>query len=205
MISIVHCILEFGTENFLRFIQVYGTFLYNSTTSTLYSNITFAWLIPNYHYPVYNRDKFKIYKCHSMHLMTKYVYPNHNEIIDWQSCPTAGNITLLSIVFFYFLHDRPWISLWIKSISNELDITIHLSIVLSLWRHQQSIVTSSAEWRSSVLSSFRDTLCGVTNKMMYVLSWRTCYALTRVLFWCSFPSLLGNSGNKHQNNPLVSA
>ena len=40
---------------------------------------------------------------------------------------------------------------------------------------------------------------------MYVLLWRTVYALTRVLFWCLFPSLLRNSGNKHQNNPLVSA
>ena len=40
---------------------------------------------------------------------------------------------------------------------------------------------------------------------MYVLSWRTISALTRVLFWCLFPSLLHNSGNKHQNNPLVSA
>ena len=37
---------------------------------------------------------------------------------------------------------------------------------------------------------------------MYVLSWRTVYKLTRVLFWCLFPSLLRSSGNKHQNNPL---
>ena len=36
-------------------------------------------------------------------------------------------------------------------------------------------------------------------------SWRTVSALTRVLFWYVFPSLLRNSGNKHQNNPLVSA
>ena len=40
---------------------------------------------------------------------------------------------------------------------------------------------------------------------MYVLSWRTVSALTRVLFRFLFPSLLRNSGNKHQNNPLVSA
>ena len=39
---------------------------------------------------------------------------------------------------------------------------------------------------------------------MYVLSWRTVSALTRVLLWYLFPSLLRNSGNKHQNNPLVS-
>ena len=31
----------------------------------------------------------------------------------------------------YFLHDQPWISSWIKSISNELDIIIHL--IASQW------------------------------------------------------------------------
>ena len=50
-----------------------------------------------------------------------------------------------------------------------------------------------------------DSLCHVRNKIMYVLLWLTVYALTRVLFWCLFPSLQRNSGNKHQNNPLVSA
>ena len=38
-----------------------------------------------------------------------------------------------------------------------------------------------------------DSLCRVRNKI-----------ITRVLFWYLFPSLLRNSGNKHQNNPLVS-
>ena len=50
-----------------------------------------------------------------------------------------------------------------------------------------------------------DSLCRVRNEIMYVLLWRTVYALTRVLFWCLLPSLLRNSGNKHQNNPLMSA
>ena len=45
-------------------------------------------------------------------------------------------------------------------------------------------------WRSSFLASFIDSLCRVRNKIMYVLLWRTVYALTRVL--------LCNSGNKHQ-------
>ena len=40
---------------------------------------------------------------------------------------------------------------------------------------------------------------------MYVLSWRTVSVLTRVLFWYLLPSLLRNSGNKHQNDPLVRA
>ena len=40
---------------------------------------------------------------------------------------------------------------------------------------------------------------------MYVLVWRTVYALTRGLFWCLFPEFRGNEGNKHQNNTRVSA
>ena len=89
-------------------------------------------------------------------------------------------------------------------------------IVSLLWRHQQSIVTSSAERRPSewdtgtmcedrrFLSSFMYSLCHVRNKLMYVLSWWTVSVLTRVIFLCLFPSLLRNSGNKHKNNPLGS-
>ena len=40
---------------------------------------------------------------------------------------------------------------------------------------------------------------------MYVLSWRTVSVLTRMLFWCLFPQLRSNEGNKHQNNTPVSA
>ena len=40
---------------------------------------------------------------------------------------------------------------------------------------------------------------------MYVLAWRTVYALTRGLFWCLFPELCSNEGYKHQNNTRVSA
>ena len=49
-----------------------------------------------------------------------------------------------------------------------------------------------------------DSLCRVRNKIMYVLSWRTGSALTRVLFLFLFPLLLRNSGNKHKKHPLVS-
>ena len=118
-----------------------------------------------------------------------------------------------------FLHDWPWISPWIKSISNELDITCHVFasqlsghcdiIANRLWRHRQNIRRTSEPlgWcvKILVLASFMGSLCRVRNKIMYVLLWRTVYVLTRVLFWCLFPSLLRNSGNKHQNNPLVSA
>ena len=99
-----------------------------------------------------------------------------------------------------FLHDRPWISPWIKSKSNDLDITIHVIAsqlsgqcdVISnrLWRHQQNEKRAS-ETRGRcvkivVLSTFMEPLCRVRNKIMYVLSWRTVSALTRVLFWCLF-------------------
>ena len=44
-----------------------------------------------------------------------------------------------------------------------------------------------------------------TYRMMYVPMWRTVNALTRVLYWCLFPELRSNEGNKHQNNTRVSA
>ena len=37
-----------------------------------------------------------------------------------------------------------------------------------------------------------------TYRIMYVLAWRTVYVLTRGLFWCLFPELRSNEGNKHQ-------
>ena len=124
-----------------------------------------------------------------------------------------------AIRYYSFLHDRPWMSPWIKSISNELDITCHVFasqlpshcdvIANPLWRHQQNVkrARETRGWcvKILVLASFMDSLCRVRNKIMYVHLWRTVYTLTRVLFWCLFPSLLCNSGNKHQNNPLVSA
>ena len=117
-----------------------------------------------------------------------------------------------------FLHDRSWISPWIKSISNELNIIIHvITSQLSgycdvinnrLWRHQQNIkrVRHGVDvWWSSFLSSFLWSICHVRNRIMDALSWGTVSALTRVSFCCLFLSLLRNSGHKHQNNPFVSA
>ena len=118
-----------------------------------------------------------------------------------------------------FLHDRPWISPWIKSISNELDITCHVFasqssghcdvIANRLWRHHQNVKLASETrgWcvKIVVFSVIYGLVCRVRNIILYVLLWRTVNALTRVLFWCLFPSLLRNSGNKHQNSPLVSA
>ena len=57
-------------------------------------------------------------------------------------------------------HDRPWISLWIKSISNQLDITFHLIasqlsghcdvISTRLWRHQENVDWASEPRRRCV-------------------------------------------------------
>ena len=95
-----------------------------------------------------------------------------------------------------FLRNRPWISPWIKSISKELDIIIHvIASQLSrycdvirnrLWRHHQNEDRAS-ETRGRcvkivVLSSFMEYLCRLRNKIIYVLSWQTVSALTRVLF-----------------------
>ena len=63
----------------------------------------------------------------------------------------------------------------------------NLLIANRLWRHQQN---KASEWdtgwcvKNLVLASFMDSLCRVRNKIMYVLLWRTVYALTGVLFWC---------------------
>ena len=45
---------------------------------------------------------------------------------------------------------------------------------------------------------------GTAQRVMYVLEWRTISALTRGLFWCLFPELRSNEGNKYQNNTRVS-
>ena len=41
--------------------------------------------------------------------------------------------------------------------------------------------------------------------IMYVLEWQTVSVFMRGLFWCLFPELWSNEGNKHQNNAQVSA
>ena len=102
-----------------------------------------------------------------------------------------------------FLHDWPRISPWIKSISNKLDNIFHVHpsrlsrhcdvISNRLWRHQQGVNPTGSMCEAIVKYIF---LCHVRNKMIYVLSWQTFYAPSLVLFWCLFPSLLRNSGNK---------
>ena len=110
----------------------------------------------------------------------------------------------------FFTHDRLRISPWIKSMPKELDITFHVLAQLSghcdviinwLWRHQKN-----ENWASETRRWFvKISLFCVRNKIMYVVSLRTICTPTRVLFWCLFPSLLRNSGNKYQYKPLAGA
>ena len=119
----------------------------------------------------------------------------------------------------YFLHDRSWISPWIKSISNGLDIFIHVIAsqlsghcdVISnrLWHRQQNGNRSSETRGRCVKIVVFIVIYGL---VMSCKKWNNvctlltkCIWLTRVLFCYSFPSLLRNSGNKHQNNTLMSS
>ena len=102
------------------------------------------------------------------------------------------------MIDWYFLHDRPWISPWMKSISNELDIIIHLIasqlsdhcdiISNRLWHHHQNENRASETrgWCEKIVIFI--VICGslrrVRNKIMYVLSWRTVSALTSL--YCYF-------------------
>ena len=94
----------------------------------------------------------------------------------------ANNAVNVSI---WWRHHGIWP--WIKLKSNELDrfscvrqILLH---VMHLRIFQQSIVTSPAErklkaWDTGSVSE----VCRIRNKIMYVLSWLTVYALTQYLF-----------------------
>ena len=198
------------------------------------------WLISNTFHPAISHSSaiqtpFVYYNC-----MHPYTLSHHVFIVDHLSIILALVRKLYRLVgtmlkfrqlyttqhicpftnsqYISFLHDQPWISPSIKSISYELDIIIHVIAVKlfchcdvvnnRLWRHQQNV-----NWASATLCRcmktigfivIMDSLCRVRNKIMHVLSWRNVYAFIRVLFRCLFPPLLRNLGNKHQNNPLVS-
>ena len=93
--------------------------------------------------------------------------------------PVRNNLILLN--------DRSWISPWIKSISNELDINCHVfasqlfghcdGIANRLWRHQQTVqrASESREW--------------FVNILVITLSWAHKQSTTRVhtSFYISFP------------------
>ena len=77
-----------------------------------------------------------------------------------------------------FWYDRSWILPWIKSISNELDIIIH--VIMSQWTICRHLWARYVVWETK----------------WCVYSWRFVYAFTSVLLVFI---------NKYQNNNLVSA
>ena len=109
---------------------------------------------------------------------------------------------------FILLQDRPWISQWIKSISDELDLTFYV-LASHLPSHDvcctnngdantsiaQPIVTSSTEnkqanWGTVMMSANR-VLIAIDVLIMsweiiyiYIVLRRTVYALARGLFRC---------------------
>ena len=121
--------------------------------------------------------------------------------------------------FVIFLHDRPSILPWMKSISNELDITIHVTasqlsghcdaISNRLWRHQQNENRASETRRRCVkivvLSSFMDSLCRVRNKILHVPSWRTASAITLECYFGIYLPPWFATREKHQYIPPLSA
>ena len=119
---------------------------------------------------------------------------------------------------YIFLRDLLWISPWIKSISNELDITIHvITSQLSghcdvignrLWRHQQN-----ENWASEARERCVKIIVfiGIYGSVMSCKKWNNvctlptnCFCTHSSVILVLFPSLLRDSGNKHQNNPFVS-
>ena len=86
-----------------------------------------------------------------------------------------------------FLHDRPCISPWIKSISNEL-------------RHQKSIATSAAERRPSEWDTVMS--CKKYNNVCTLVTNCFCAHSSVIFVFIQSPSLLRN---KHKNNLLMGA
>ena len=57
-------------------------------------------------------------------------------------------------------------------------------------------------WQSYL--KFISNICQMY-RIMHVRKWRTVNALMRGLFWCLFPEVHSNMGNKHQRNTQASA
>ena len=143
--------------------------------------------------------------------------------MHWIECRRSCNALYAYRVyscFYYVTKILPFLTRPAVNIAMNPYLTSQISlsrarvtIVWTLWRHQQSSVTSSAkrmpsEWNTGwcveivVLPLLMDSLCHVRNTIMYVLSWRTVYVSTRVLYWCVFLSSVRNSGNKHNKANL---
>ena len=78
------------------------------------------------------------------------------------------------------------------------------------WRLQQNVKRTSEAWRWCVkivvfIVIYEFVLsCKKWNNVFDLVTKYLCTHFYALLFWCVCPSLLRKSGNKHQNNPVVS-
>ena len=106
------------------------------------------WMLIPYWFVLQQQEQNKSHnpKDRTARIMSNTMHTQYNSCrayltIHW------SNQSLALVSYMFLFHDRPWISPWIKSISNELDITIHMTasqlsghcdvINNRLWRHQQ--------------------------------------------------------------------
>ena len=109
-----------------------------------------------------------------------------NKVIITYTISFYGPDQYFTLSLSFVILTRPAINIAVNKIDLQR-IRYHLShyrvrIVWSLWRHPGDDM-----WKSSFVSSFTDTLDHVRNKTMYVVEWRTVYALNWDIFWCLFP------------------
>ena len=95
-------------------------YMYHKNKATIWGIISTEWGVT----PVIAKDL----QCHLSHLLLISCQTDWREL-GQQTSPVTFIMMNLPMTFQWncnFLHHRLWISLWIKSIYNELDITIHV-------------------------------------------------------------------------------
>ena len=125
--------------------------------------------VKDMHSNEYNRliPSFK-YPCHIKTYLhpTQFSCPSHGPLRSWSiaSYPLISSPKLYHLAMWWSLIDPYWFLL--DGVSGTLE------------RHEVDVR------RSSLCSSFMDSLCRVRNWITHVLLWRTIYALVCVNCWC---------------------
>ena len=130
---------------------------------------------------------------------------NHINGLDHESRNSIANVLQLHTHQYLmgfteghcFLYDPPWISLWIKSISNELDITNlmitsqesgHCDVIRNrLWRHQWNENRASETWGGCVKIVGFIVIYGV---VMSCMKWINVCTLVTNCFCTHFESII---------------